>query len=101
MKITIVGAGNAGCAHACKLTESGHEVTLLKTSTVMHNENFSKILAEGIIRYYEPHSNIEKIAKPSLITHDFKEALDGAEIVIKFFITKYFELVREFFLIHF
>ena len=29
MKITVVGAGNAGCAHTCKLIENGHELLFL------------------------------------------------------------------------
>ena len=35
MKITILGAGNMGCANAADLTLKGHEVTLVKTSHSM------------------------------------------------------------------
>ena len=40
MNITIVGTGNAGCAHAAMFTLKGHNVTLYKTSTNGNNQNF-------------------------------------------------------------
>lgn len=43
MKITILGAGNMGCANAADLTLKGHEVTLVKTSNSMHNTTFEYI----------------------------------------------------------
>lgn len=48
MKITILGAGNMGCANAADLTLKGHEVTLVKTSTAMHNKT---------IEYVKAHNN--------------------------------------------
>lgn len=44
MKISILGAGNAGCAVATDLTIHGHEVTLIKTSNAMHDDNFQFLL---------------------------------------------------------
>lgn len=40
MKISILGAGNSGCTIAADLTLKGHEVTLIKTSKAMHNDNY-------------------------------------------------------------
>ena len=39
-KITIVGTGNAGCAHAAMFTLYGHSVTLFKSSKAGNNLNF-------------------------------------------------------------
>lgn len=45
MRITILGAGNMGCANAADLTLKGHEITLVKTSHAMHNETFNYIIS--------------------------------------------------------
>lgn len=82
MKITVVGAGNAGCAHACKLVENGHQVTLLKTSDSLHNNNYNTIEKDGYIRYTDYGSNEIQKAKPELITKDFKEALKEPEAIV-------------------
>lgn len=47
MKIAILGAGNTGCALATDYAVRGHEVTLIKTSNALHDDNF---------RYLEEHS---------------------------------------------
>ncbi len=44
MKITILGAGNMGCANAADLTLKGHQVTLVKTSNSMHNATIQYLL---------------------------------------------------------
>jgi len=44
MKIAVLGAGNIGCAVAADLTRKGHVVTLIKTSTSMHNEDFEYLI---------------------------------------------------------
>ena len=43
MKISILGAGNAGCAVAADLTIKGHDVSLIKTSHSMHDNNFEHL----------------------------------------------------------
>lgn len=45
MKIAILGAGNGGCAVAADLSYRGHEVTLIKTSHTIHDDNFEYLLA--------------------------------------------------------
>ena len=40
MKIAVLGAGNSGCALAADYAGRGHEVTLIKTSHSLHDENF-------------------------------------------------------------
>lgn len=43
MKVTIIGAGNAGSAMAADLSIKGHVVTLFKSSGKGHNEHFNKL----------------------------------------------------------
>jgi opine dehydrogenase len=83
MKIAIIGAGNAGCAHAFKLTEQGHEVNLIKSSDVLHEENYKKIKELGGIWAID-HTNNDKTSfqKLNIITKDLKEGLDGVEILL-------------------
>ncbi len=40
MKIAILGVGNSGCALAADYAGRGHEVTLIKTSYSLHDDNF-------------------------------------------------------------
>ncbi len=41
MKIAVLGAGNSGCALAADYAARGHEVTLIKTSRSVHEDNFA------------------------------------------------------------
>ena len=47
MKIALLGAGNAGCAVAADLTMKGHEVTLIKTSHSLHDDNFDYLTSHN------------------------------------------------------
>lgn len=47
MNIAILGAGNSGCALAADYAARGHEVTLIKTSHSLHDDNFSHLCAAG------------------------------------------------------
>ena len=47
MNIAILGAGNSGCALASDYAARGHEVTLIKTSHSLHDDNFAHLCAGG------------------------------------------------------
>lgn len=79
--ITIVGAGNSGCAHACELTSLGHEVRILKTSNRMHDDNYDKIKAAGGIRCIDNTRSTDTFYPIATITRDPEEAFRGAEFV--------------------
>jgi len=90
MKITIVGVGNAGTTVAADLSIKGHEVTLLKTSNSLHNENFDYIMNNGNIIKIERNGEIKE-AKISKITRDFKVALENSKLIILYVQTNYQE----------
>ena len=82
MKIAIIGSGNAGCAHAFKLTEKGHEVALIKTSNTLHEVNFDKVLEQGGIWGIDNTENGKKsFQKINKITRNVEEGLKDAELV--------------------
>ena len=93
MKIAMVGAGNAGCAVAADLTLKGHEVTLIKTSHAMHDENFSYLQANGgkmMLNEFGEH----KTAYISRMTRDLAE-VKGCEIVVIYIQTNFHEQLIE------
>jgi opine dehydrogenase len=78
--ITVVGAGNSGCALAAHLKLKGHKVKLLKTTQLMHEDNFDKITQLGGVNFSK--DNREQFVTLDLITRDFERALDNTDIVI-------------------
>lgn len=83
MKIAIVGSGNAGCAHAFKLTEIGHQVSLIKTSHTLHEDNFNKIVEQGGIYGIDNTENGKKsFQKIALVTRDIEDGLRGVELIL-------------------
>lgn len=83
MKIAIIGSGNAGCAHAFKLSESGHTVNLIKTSNSMHEDNFAKIKEQGgIFGIDNTTGKLKTFQKVSLITRDIQLGLSNVDIII-------------------
>ena len=69
MNISILGAGHAGTAVAADLSLRGHEVTLIKTSHAMHDENFNYLLEnEGRVCLVEDGK--ERRANIAHITRD-------------------------------
>jgi len=82
MKVAIIGAGNAGYCHACKLTEYGHSVRLVKTSNVIHNESFERISQLGGIYAIDHTDGGKRSFFPlELITRDIAEAVKGADAI--------------------
>lgn len=83
-KITIVGAGNSGCAHAAIISSYGHDVTLLKTSKSIHDDNFEKISQYHGIYYIDDTvaENTVKFQKLHSVTRDVSKAFNGADIVL-------------------
>ena len=88
MKITILGAGNGGCAVAADLTLKGHEVTLVKTSHAMHDDNYLFLQNGGEMTLDE--FGEQKSAKIHKVSRDLSD-ISQAEIVIIYIQTKYHE----------
>jgi opine dehydrogenase len=90
MKIAILGAGNTGCSMAADYTLRGHDVTLIKTSHAMHDENFAHLQREGTMTLCE--FGEEKTARIACVTRDYA-AVTEAEVVILATQTAYHEHV--------
>ena len=81
MKVTILGAGNSGCAHAAKLVHNGHEVILAKTSASLHEENFEFMQRiQGILMH-------DEVSNDSFFAHfevsrDVVKAIQWADAVL-------------------
>lgn len=82
--ITIVGAGNSGMAHAFVLSKLGHDVTILKTSNAMHDENFKAVSRNGGIYCIDQTapSPVGEFAPIKCITRNDAEAFAEAQIVL-------------------
>lgn len=89
MKIGILGAGNGGCTVATDLSLKGHDVTLIKTSNSMHNENFQYLLEnDGKMAIWENGETKETHIK--CVTNDISR-ISECEILIVYIQTKYHE----------
>jgi opine dehydrogenase len=83
MIISILGAGNAGCAHACMLAEKGHRVRLVKTSRAVHQENFAIIQRTGKIMCIDGTEGEKRFTvNPELATYDMRQAIPGSHVVM-------------------
>ena len=93
MKISILGAGNAGCAVAADLTLKGHEVTLIKTSHAMHDDNFDYMVQNGgemTLHEFGEH----KTAYIHKVTRDLEE-VSHSDVVIIYIQTRFHETLIE------
>lgn len=93
MKITILGAGNMGCANAADLTLKGHEVTLVKTSHAMHNTTFDYIRSHNnqIVLWQEGKETTARIHE---VTTDMSSISDADLIYITTQTTVHEELIK-------
>jgi len=89
MKVSILGAGNAGCAVAADLTIKGHEVTLVKTSHAMHDDNFEYLQKHNGEMTINEFGKISK-AKISNVTRDLS-MISTSEVIIVYIQTNFHE----------
>jgi opine dehydrogenase len=89
MKISILGAGHSGTAVAAELSLRGHQVTLIKTSHAMHDEDFNYLLENGGVVNLIENGQITTAA----ITHVTRDlsGLSQSELVIIYIRTNYHE----------
>ena len=81
MRVTILGAGNSGCAHAAKLVQNGHQVVLAKTSTSMNEENFELMQKQHGVLMHDEVSG-ESFFAHFEITRDVQGAIFPADVVL-------------------
>lgn len=81
MKISILGAGNAGCAVAADLTIKGHEITLIKTSHAMHDDNFDYLASHDGSMTLNEFGDV-KTANIHCVTRDLSKISDSAVVII-------------------
>lgn len=87
MKITIAGIGNAGTTVAADLSNKGHAVTLLKTSTKLHNENYEYLRREKKVTVDE--FGEKYVAQIANVTENIEEAITSAELIVIYIQTNY------------
>lgn len=93
MKISILGAGNAGCAVAADLSIKGHDVTLIKTSHSLHDDNFEYLLKNNGEMILDEFGTIKK-SKIRKLSRDISD-IKGSKVVIIFVQTNYhLELIK-------
>lgn len=92
--VTIVGTGNAGCAHAAMFSLYGHRVTLFKTSTAGNSLNFNFIKRTRKIDVSLPTGDI-KTAQLYCVTEDWSEAFADCDVCFIMVQTLYHKLIAE------
>lgn len=106
MKITVIGAGNAGSACAFMAAEAGHKVRLLKTSNhITHEQHFETMVKnKGIYcvdntrkgHFTNSSDDAEKTFQSlDMVTRNPQEAIEGADVVMVFIQTTYHPALAE------
>ncbi len=80
MKIAILGAGNSGCALAADYAGRGHEVTLIKTSHSLHDDNFRHLNKNGGVMVMHEFGR-ERVCRIACVTRDISKVC-GQEAVL-------------------
>ncbi|MFQ5450228.1 MAG: NAD/NADP octopine/nopaline dehydrogenase family protein [Nitrospinaceae bacterium] len=80
MKITIIGAGNAGLTHAAMIAKRGHSVTIVKTTRLMYEDSFEELRRTKQIEYEKDGGKgavgIEEA------TRDLPRAVSQADVIL-------------------
>lgn len=90
MRITVVGAGNAGTTIAAQLAHFKHDVTVLKTSNKLHNEHYEVLKQTKTINVLDEYLG-NYSARISAVTESYEEAIPRAELIIVYVQTSYHE----------
>lgn len=101
MKVAVVGAGNGGCAIAADMAFRGLDVTLVKTSNAMHDDNFEYLQKNGgkmtLVDFGENGSmnpqdleTVEKVGYMSEVTRDLS-VISKMDVVLIYIQTNYHE----------
>lgn len=101
MRVAVVGAGNGGCAVAADMASRGIDVTLVKTSNSMHEDNFDYLQSHGgrmtLVDFgengcMEPDSveTFERVGVISSVTRDLS-SVSAVDVVIVYIQTTYHE----------
>ena len=93
MKITIVGTGNGGTTIGADLALKGHQVTLLKTSDKLHNENYRLLQRTKIVEFEDTDKT--RTARFYNVTTDFGQAIPDADLIILYIWTNFHKMVIE------
>ncbi len=93
MKITVVGSGHGGCAIASVLSMKGHQVSILKIGSILHNENFEVLKKNQKIKLY----GIEGIGEFDLdcVTTDPSEVIPNSDLILIYYVSNFHPLIAE------
>lgn len=93
MNIAVLGAGNSGCALAADYAFRGHQVTLIKTSHALHDENFSWLAEHGGEMVMDEFGR-EKLCRIAHLSRELKD-IQGKDVVLLCTQTGYHKQVLE------